>query len=511
MVRGKEGFIIMRLKTLKKIVSIALVGAMVTGLAACGGTKEPQVVANGDAANSTVSANNDAGKKRTKDILIGTWWVQHYDSADDELADSPDWEVNQDKEGDDEATKASNAVNREQLEARFANVKTIEQRYGLKFYWTNLTYAGVKESINTSILAGAPDCDIYLTDAGMAIPAQTNGLCTDLKTILPADHDLFTTQTVMTYLDLGDGKACIIRRQGGMNNTNPLAFNIQLLQEYNLEDPRDLWERGEWTWDKFNEYMKVLTADTDGDGQNDQYGGIFWDADLLEELMLSNGANIASTTKEGLSSSKMTEVLQEVYDLYNVYNVCVPVDFATEDSNDVRTRYRQGNIGFWWGNVWVNQTNGSDYDWDGTLGYTLPFDIAYCHWPVGPSGNQDTDPQLNNVGGELYIIPAGVEDPLTVFNVLYDMWNWYDGDTAKRDDPATFNWWINASAKTDELRQANWKTQTEINSKATVDLWNSLGVNYDLGSLYNGTVTPAQFQEMHKQEVQDALDGVFGN
>ncbi|MBO7354002.1 MAG: hypothetical protein J6U61_07080 [Lachnospiraceae bacterium] len=501
---------------IKKALAILLALVMVLSLAACNksGTDnkaDDPAVTSGPATTAAPSnpSNPSPSAPRTKDIYIGTWWVQHYDSADDELEDSGDWSVNQDKEGDDEATKAANKVNRDQLEARFANVKTIENRYGLKFYWTNLTYAGVKESINTSILAGSPDCDIYLTDAGMAIPAQMNGLCTDLKTILPADHDLFTDQTVMTYLDLGDGRACILRRQGGMNNTHPLSFNMQLLEEYNLEDPRDLWNRGEWTWDKFNEYMQVLTQDTDGDGQIDQYGFCGWDSDLFEELMLSNGANIAATPTEGLSSPAMGEVLQQVYDMYNVYNVCVPVSYE-EDANDVRTRYRNGNIGFWMGDVWISQTNGSDYDWDGTLGYTLPFDIAYCHWPVGPSGNKDTDPQLNDVGGELYIIPAGVEDPLTVYNVLYDMWNWYELDTVKRDDPATFNWWINATGKTDEMRQANWKIQQEIMAKTTVDLWNSIGVNYDLWSLMNGTVTPAQFQEMHKQEVQDALDATFG-
>ena len=72
------------------------------------------------------------------------------------------------------------------------------------------------------------------------------------------------------------------------------------------------------------------------------------------------------------------------------------------------------------------------------------------------------------------------------------------------------NWWINASARTDELRQSNFKVQQEIMAKSTVDLWNSMGVNWDLWSLMNGTVTPAQFQEIHKQEVQDALDNTLG-
>ncbi len=139
----------------------------------------------------------------------------------------------------------------------------------------------------------------------------------------------------------------------------------------------------------------------------------------------------------------------------------------------------------------------------------IDFDVIYCHWPVGPSGNQETDAQLNNVGGELYIIPASVQDPLTVFNVLYDSWNWYEGDVEKRDNPAQLNWWIDATGRNEENRQANFKIQQEILAKQTVDLWNSMGVSFNLWELLDGTVTPSQWQETYKQNFQDALDQYF--
>ncbi len=502
----------------KRIVAGVLSAAMIACLAACGdkptGTTAPT--------GSTNPTSAPVTEKRTEDIYIGTWWVQHYDSADTDVSDSPDWAVAQEKEGDTDAQKEEKSFNRTFMTERFNHVKTIEQRYGVKYYWQNLTYSGVQDSINTSILAGSPDCDIYLCDAGMAIPAQMNNLCVDLKTILPADHDILTSQVVAKYLDLGDGRACIIQRQGGMTNTHPLGFNKQLLDSYGLEDPRVLWEKGEWTWDKFEEYCKILTKDTDGDGNIDQYGFCAWDSDQFEEFMLSNGANIASGTTQQLTSSKMTEVLEFLYNLHNVDKVCYPVT-SDMDTNGVRTMYRKGNIGFFYIDVWVQVgTDGDDYDWgNGGENPQIDFDVIYCHWPVGPSGNQETDPQLNNVGGELYIIPAGVKDPLTVFNVLYDGWNWYgwskDNTEAqntealtKRDHPSSYNWWINGTGRNDENRLANWKIQQEIVAKQTIDLWNVLGVAFNTWELLDGTVTPSQWQETYKQNFQDALDQYFG-
>ena len=268
------------MKNLKKFLALGLAVCMTLSVAACGKTGSND--GNGGSSNngSTPSGHNS-------EITIGTWRVQYYDSSQSKVEDDPSYAANVDAEGDDDAKKEEKAFNRGIAEKKLANVKKIEEKYDVKFYWTNLTYNGVKESINNSILAGTPDCDIYLVEPGFGIPAQYNGLAIDLKTILPEDHDIFTTQKVASYLDLGDGKACLIKQQAAeqqVADTYPLAFNVQMLEENNLEDPRDLWERGEWTWDKFNEYMKVLTQDTDGDGQTDQYGYCGYENETFEQL-----------------------------------------------------------------------------------------------------------------------------------------------------------------------------------------------------------------------------------
>lgn len=487
------------MKNLKKFLALGLAAAMTLSMAACG----KGGATNGGNGGNSASATND-------DISIGTWWVQYYDSTQ-ALEDAPDWQSNQDAEGDSAETLETKAFNREIAQMKYANVDKIEQKYGVTFHWDNLTFAGVKESINTSILAGSPDCDIYLVDTGMALPAQMNGLALDLKTVLPEDADVFNEQKIISYLDMGDGKVCILMRQEAQKQveaTYPLGFNMQMLADNNLEDPRDLYERGEWTWDKFIEYCKVLTQDTDGDGQIDQYGYCGYENETLEQLMMSNGANIASGETETLSSAGVAEALQMMSDMYNVYNVCYPYDFEGNASDSMRNQYTEGNIGFFPIAAWIASGNG-DYDYGGTTGTTLPFDTAYVRWPVGPSGDKDSNAGKNLTAGEFYIIPAGVVEPEKVYNVLYDMWNWFDGDTSLRDDKKALNWWYGVTAKTEELQNANFDVMKDCGANTTFDLWNSMGFTYDLQSLIKGETTPAQFQETYKQQVQDGLDAFY--
>ena len=179
-----------------------------------------------------------SGEKRI--INIGTWWVQS-DSSHTSLEDDPSYS----------GTLAA--------QLKFDNVKKIEDRYNVEFYWQNLTYQGTLESLNVSVMAGKPDCDIYLVELSFGIPAALNGLATDMKTVLPPDHDLFTDQVIARYLDLGDGKANLLKRVEAasvVEATYPLAFNPRL-QKYNLRI-RELY-KGRMDRDKF-----IDTAGSDG-------------------------------------------------------------------------------------------------------------------------------------------------------------------------------------------------------------------------------------------------------
>lgn len=506
----------------KKTISILLVAIMVLSLAACSKSGDNEAKKGDSAGKNTASdsGNNvisplkisaaDPNAKQ-EEITIGTWWQQYYDSSHNELADDPDFDA--DSEPD------VLRIARLKLE----NVRKLEKKYGMPIYWKNLTYDGVKDSINTSIITGEPDCDIYLVEVAMGLPAQAQGLALDLKTILPEDDDMFTDNVVVNYLDIGDGKCCIFYRisvEKTVESTQPLAFNVQMLQRAGLEDPRDLYDRNEWTWDKFIEYCKILTKDTDGDGKTDQYGFCGYAHDVLDQLLMSNGAAIAAGPVQTLTTPEVGESLKMLYDMYNTYDFCYPYDFAYDEEGNstgiaahdtMRFKYREGNIAFYPGAAWINGEY-DDYDYQGKKGERLPFDTAYVRWPVGPSGNKETNYGKNGVStGEFYIIPASVAEPEKVYQYLYDYWNWYDSDISLRDDKGGLTWWYSVTSYTDENRERNFECMKDCGEHTGIDLWQSLNFYFNIEGLVRGTLEPGQFQETYKQQVQLALDAYFGN
>ncbi len=435
-------------------------------------------------------------------ILIGTTWDIYWDSVHRNAEDNPYY---------------SGTVADEMM---IAKVAEIEEKYNVTFEYVNLLYAGAQESINTSIPAGTPDVDVYMVSLAIGAPAVANGLAMDLRDVLPADHPVITGKdAVLTYIDTGNGAVSLLtnnNKENMVGSTYPLAFNLQMIEEANLEDPRELVERGEWTWDKFVEYCKVLTKDNDGDGIIDVYGFGGWPGDYFPNLLMSNGTYVASTKTENLSSPEVGEVLKFMQDLNLTHGVMYPI--PEENGWDVcRNLYHDGKVAFCPLAAWIMSGN-NDYPGATSEG-TIDFDMVFVPWPIGPHGNAETNAQ-KVADSSCYMIPVGTEDPELVFNVLYDLLNWFNYDPnaedggesalALRDNEESLNWWYVSVAKDVDLQDYNFEIMLEMGRHQAYEMVNNLGFELPLREFINGDYTPAQLQETYKQQVQDALDQLMG-
>jgi hypothetical protein len=406
-------------------------------------------------------------------ITIGTWYDRFYVSKHKSIQDDP---------------RMTEPVTAQmQLDA----VRRLEAKYNVVLNYVNLTFEGVQESIAVSIVAGAPDVDIYEADLQFGIPAALNNYAISLEEMGLQDTDVFGSQTVMKHLVLtGQQESFLFTpSSNGATSAYVLAFNMDLIKAAKLTNPQDLYDRDKWTWEKWREYLRVLTQDADDDGNIDIYGFSGYWTYLLSNLLLSNNTGIAPGLTETLSDPKTAEVLEFINTIYNVDKTARPWDRSNWEINN--RLYAEGLSGFWIGADWIfNEQGGGD----------LPFEIGVVPWPRGPMGsfeeNRHSQPQ-----GNWYFIPRGVEEPRLVYDVIFDWMNWYDGDLSI----GAMNTW----SRTMYMTERNYQYASMMASRPGFDLWENLGTGFSLLPLLFSEQTPQELIAENRQIFQNALDKYF--
>jgi ABC-type glycerol-3-phosphate transport system substrate-binding protein len=418
-------------------------------------------------------------------INVGQWWDWYYDSSHDDIFDD---------EGVSDTVLA---------QLKLDAIRMVEEKYDVEVYFHNLTWDGTIESINTSIMAGTPDMDVYYTDLQFGIPAVLNGYAQPISSFAADGSDIYGDQVVMKYLNImsQDESYLFANNQADLNQTYFLGFNLDMIEEAGLENPQDLFDAGQWTWDKWREQLIALTKDTDGDGSTDVYGWSGYWTNLLPLLLFSNNAGIANSPTQGIDSPNTIETLDFISSIYNIDKTARP--WIADDWESNNKMYAEGKSAFWIGAPWIFQNQGGP-----TSDPPLSFNFGVVPVPVGPHGSV-TDYPMINAGGNWCIIPNGVKDPERVYNVLFDLFNWHGGDLALRDNSD----WIADLVTPPSGDERNFNYLSEIFSRPGFEIFDKIGASYTppFTDILDGVATPAQFAEQNKQIVQDALSAYFGS
>lgn len=481
----------------KKTVAILLSSVMVVGLVACGKT----------ANNEEKPAENKVEKSAlyqdtTRTIEIGSWYEQYYTSAHTDITDNP------------------KVDNQEHAEMQLKNVRTVEQRYNVLFYYRNLLWDGVIEAINTTIMAGTPECDIFMVDLQFGIPAVLNDYAYSLEYILKESPeaskvdekylDVFAdggSEVVTTLQFTPDGKTYLFGQKAINTNAYGLGYNSDLITQYGLTDPYELYINENWTWAEWLKDMQAITQDTDGDGSTDQWGFRGPWTVLVQQLLMSNNASIAGVKPddsgkvvEQVTSENTTEVLNFLSDMFQTYKLSFWDSDCDAAWNDNVYAWAAGNIGFWVDALWIAQEADADQN--------MIKNRCIVNWPVGPHGDAKTNASQNATTGTYFIIPVGIENPALIYCVMYDYWNWYGEDLTLRDD---LEWATNWSYTDRNLEV--YKSMGDGAEDFTTDLWQMVTFSDEAqirGIIETGAdataITVSEFQQANKQIVQEYLD-----
>jgi ABC-type glycerol-3-phosphate transport system substrate-binding protein len=261
---------------------------------------------------ATVAPEENKYDLKGQTIKIGVW----YDGADPRLVE---------EKGPAE-------------EAQIKLIEAAEQKYNGKIEFVKFgDYGKYIENFTTTSLSGTPFADIVRIELFWAFPQLVKK-----EFIQPVDEFLdLNDPKYISWMKLGgsyDGK------QYGMTDSAPspygMFYNKTLVQKLGLEDPYELQQKGEWTWDKFREFAKSATKDTDGDGKTDVFGvaGAYGKVKAFAEQMVytNNGSldkDASGQFKFSMNSENTIESLQFISDLFNTDKSImqpVPEDAAKE-------------------------------------------------------------------------------------------------------------------------------------------------------------------------------------
>ncbi|GHV05664.1 hypothetical protein FACS1894217_02940 [Clostridia bacterium] len=491
-------------KRLAVITAVMLV--LMLALAACSSnTTDPSTSTkpsgNGGTTTDGPTGGGTAGQAKfdgdgNRIIRIGTWYEHFYQSSN---------------EGP-EADETSYLNGPEGATARYENMKAVEEKLKVKFEWVRMTFEGIMVDLEEGTMSGLPSVDLYEADLQFGLPAALGGYCVSLDDLAPDGSDPYKEDPqVMKFMEIpGVDTHYLMAPYNPTKGVYALGFNWTLLKSKGLENPQDLWDRGEWTWEKYKEYCTALT---DTAATPPVYGMTGYWTNNLDGFMLSNDTGIATGKTETLTDPKTGAVINLFKELYVDLKVAKPWDPDDWEKNN--TSYADGNIGFFVTNTWMLKEQGGGPE------LPLTFEIGVVPYPVGPSGDKDKNFH-NKVSGNWYIIPRGVENPQLVYDAWFDYNNWYDGDYANTkqydiiadDEEGALEWWmdelVTAAHGNKELEDNNIRLFGMMSDKETMDIWGSLNSDFSLVEVMNGEKTPAQLQEENKQIIQDKLDGFFG-
>ena len=168
------------------------------------------------------------------------------------------------------------------------------------------------------------------------------------------------------------------------NDVSPLVmyYNVDMFEANGVDLPRDLYEKGEWTWENFRRVANELTTDTDNDGEDDQFGFGYWDTDYVSFLASNGTSNLIYNDDGTIATGYLTEAgIQTMTFLQECYTVdkCM---WPSSGNDSFTSGWSNGKLAMSleFAYAYLNKQ----------LTGELPFEVDWVPMPKGPSGAGDT-------------------------------------------------------------------------------------------------------------------------
>jgi hypothetical protein len=316
---------------------------------------------------------------------------------------------------------------------------------------------------------GEQSFDLIFMHSQYMIGAYLNGMVWTFDQFLPANADVLGEQRFIADFGKVFGKNFVMNRVNYAmtkgHYATLLGVNLDIIAEVGCADPRDYYDKDEWTWDKFEEICKAVKNASTEKRTFIPMAGIH--ANIVSSLIASNGGGFYNDiTGEVLIDSQRT---MEALNFY--------ARLLTTEKYIYVFINRAGDFELWGdGNQYIFQKGNTAIfnlvTWQVTSGSWSPtWDMGITSYPWGP-GYKGVS-WFKDMRG--FAIPKTSPDPKSVYKIYEEFNSWYG------DDP--------------DIHETNWRDGTAkfFQSAKDYERLTKIGrteYGYDLiDSYYGGTFT----------------------
>ncbi len=274
----------------------------------------------------------------------------------------------------------------------------IEKEYNCKITFKHYSDPNmIAEEVTQSIMAGDKPFDVLDLPFGQYMSLLAADTLYKINTIPEAEFDSSIYTPIVTNATTINGNTYGLWF-GVTDNLPGLFVNYQVIEKAGMENPVELYKKGEWTWDKFREICKGVSADTDGDGVKDQFGV---GGDMLESVLLfSNNASYIKDNGNGsyvynMNSPEAIEAANFARQLRFEDNVIDP----EEDWVAAAKNFTDNKTAFMTFFIWAAQNE---------IGKNMENDYGFIPFPKGPSATEYGSPMLDF---RPFVMPKTLTDP----------------------------------------------------------------------------------------------------
>lgn len=471
----------------KKLLALLLAAAMTAVTAGCGSNPADNS-SEANPGSETGGAEVSTPSESTPESIPEPSPEPTYDFGGRTVRIGSHWDMSPDPEGSIFA------------QALAERIEYVEENYNcnIEFVVTGTGNNETRDAYVTSVLAGDPVCDVaYILSYNLLPALIEGGIAQPVSDLGVVDFSAPQYDSASTEAGTYKGKQYALGQRGAGVQYG-IFWNKTLFDRYGLPDLYELYEKGEWTWDKFKEIALAGNQDTDGDGEYDVWG-FNWRENLIWSFMASNGANAVKKTNAGVELALETPEAMEAMEFYADFEQNVPQQKGwLGDWQSQIWNFRDGSVCMcyeaWWiaGSYLNNAENGMQDDW------------GFVPFPLGPSGKEYV-----SYGKEAapYFMLNGIEKPEEVAQIIDLIFQSFETEEDWEEA-------ILADFEANAPDETALQICLELSNKNQISPLMGFGdlndmINKMMDSIGNGEQTPQTAMEANRSALEQAVQDIL--